>query len=45
MKKINLKNTLQALKSPRKDQIVELDPAVIANAQKSLKRMFELTEK
>lgn len=44
MKKNNLLNTLRALTDPRADQIVEVDATVASAAQKSIKKMFELTK-
>jgi quinolinate synthase len=41
MKKIELRNVLQAMKDPRPDQLVELDPQVIARARLSIDRMLE----
>jgi quinolinate synthase len=41
MKKIELRNVLQAMKAPRPDQLVELDPQVIARARQSIDRMLE----
>jgi quinolinate synthase len=45
MKKIMLKDILQALKSPRPDQITTLDETVRAKAEKSIRKMIELAEK
>ena len=44
MKKNNLINTLQALVSPRKEQLVEMNEDLAEKARKSLYKMFELTE-
>ena len=44
MKKNNLLNTLRALTDPRPDQLVKVDSAVAAAAQKSIQKMFELTK-
>ena len=43
MKKNNLINTLQALSSPRPDQVVTVAPETARNAQAAIDKMFELT--
>ena len=45
MKKINLQNIRQVLKNPREDQIIEIPEDVRINAERSLMKMFELSEK
>ncbi len=40
MKKITLKNTLDALKNPSPEQIIDLDPETIEKARHSLEQMF-----
>ncbi|OGJ50769.1 hypothetical protein A2229_05445 [Candidatus Peregrinibacteria bacterium RIFOXYA2_FULL_33_7] len=45
MKQTTLKNILQALKSPTKDQIIDLDPEISQKAKASLDRMIEITRK
>jgi len=45
MKKIMLKDILQALKSPRKDQIIELPEDIMIKAKKSLDRMVKIVER
>ncbi len=45
MKKIMLKDVLQVLKSPRKDQIIDLPADVMKKAKKSLDRMVKIVEK
>ncbi|MCK5613975.1 quinolinate synthase NadA [Candidatus Pacearchaeota archaeon] len=45
MKQIMLKDVLQALKEPRKDQIIELPKEVVKKAQKTLNRMVKIAEK
>lgn len=42
MKRIELRNILTALKSPSLDQQVELDPAIIARARRSIDKMLEI---
>lgn len=43
MKKITLLNILQAMRSPRQEQIIEIPEDVRARAERSLNRMFELS--
>ncbi|MDP3975318.1 MAG: quinolinate synthase NadA [bacterium] len=45
MKQIALKDVQVALKNPRPEQRVEINPAVLKKAKMSLDRMFELTRK
>ncbi len=45
MKQIMLKDVLQALKEPRKDQIIELPKEIIRKAKKTLNRMVKIAEK
>ena len=45
MKKIMLKDVFEALKKPRKDQIVDLPKDVLKKAKKALDRMVRITEK
>ncbi len=45
MKEIMMKDILHALKSPRKDQIVNLPADVLKKAKKALDRMIRITEK
>lgn len=45
MKQVMLKDVLQALKSPRPDQIVDLPTDILKKAKKCLDRMIKLTEK
>lgn len=45
MKELRLRDILVALKNPRADQLVELDPEIITKAKRSLDRMFELEKK
>ncbi len=45
MKQNTLGLILQALKEPKPDQIIELDEQVRTGAEKSLLRMFELSQK
>jgi len=45
MKKIMLKDVLQALKSPRPDQIIKLPEDVMKKAKKALDRMVKVAEK
>lgn len=45
MKKIMLKDILQALKSPTPDQIIELPENIIKKAKKSLNKMVKITER
>lgn len=44
MKEINLKDILQALKSPRKDQIIDLPADILKKAKQALDRMIRITE-
>ena len=44
MKEVMLKDVLQALKSPRKDQIVDLPDDVLKKARKALNQMIKITE-
>ena len=44
MKEINLKDILQALTSPRKDQIIDLPADILKKAKQSLDRMIRITE-
>tara|TARA_Y100001970_G_scaffold30856_1_gene38309 strand:- start:18698 stop:19783 length:1086 start_codon:yes stop_codon:yes gene_type:complete len=44
MKMTLLEDILQALREPRKNQIIELDEEIIKKAQKSLNEMFRLAE-
>lgn len=44
MKKIMLKDILQALKSPRPEQIIQLKPEVMRNTKKSLNKMIKLSK-
>jgi len=44
MKMTQLEDILQALRSPRPDQIIELDQEIIQRAQHSLEEMFRLAE-
>ncbi len=44
MKKNNLLNTLQALVSPRPDQLVEVEEELSLAAKKSIEKMFELSK-
>lgn len=44
MKKIMLKDVLQALKDPRPDQRIKLDKITLQKARRSLDRMMEITE-
>lgn len=44
MKKNNLLNTLQALTSPRADQVVRVEADIAANAKKAIDKMFELAK-
>jgi quinolinate synthase len=44
MKKIELKDILECLKSPRPDQIIDLQNEVIQGAKKALNRMVEIVE-
>ena len=41
MKMNNLGKILDALKNPRKDQIIELDENILKDARKSIDRMLE----
>lgn len=43
MKKIQLKDVLTALKNPKPNQMIKLDPDVLKKAKKSLERMMELS--
>ena len=45
MKKIMLKNVLQALKSPTPEQIIELPDDVLQKARRAVERMVEIVEK
>jgi quinolinate synthase len=45
MKKIMLKDVLQVLKSPRPDQIIELEGEILRRARKSLDKMFGYEKK
>ena len=45
MKKIMLKDMLQALKSPTKDQIIELPDEVLSKAKRALDEMVRIVEK
>ena len=45
MKQIMLKDVLQALKSPTKDQIIDLPYEVIKKAKKALNKMVKVSEK
>lgn len=45
MKRVNLKNILEAMENPKPDQIVEIPENTRKRALRSLKKMFELTEK
>lgn len=45
MKEIMLKDVLQALKSPRPDQIIDLPADVLKGAKKALDRMVKISEK
>jgi quinolinate synthase len=42
MKKIELRNVLQAMKTPRPDQVVELAPTTISAARRSIDVMLEV---
>jgi quinolinate synthase len=42
MKKVELRNVLQAMKDPRPEQIIDLDGQVITRARRSLDRMLEV---
>jgi len=42
MKKVELRNVLQAMKDPRPEQIISLDEQVITRARRSLDRMLEV---
>ncbi len=44
MKRNTLENTLEALIDPRPEQVVEVDPAVAAEAKKAIDKMFELAQ-
>lgn len=44
MKKIMLKDVLQALKSPRPDQIIDLPNDILKKAKRSLNRMMKISE-
>jgi len=43
MKRVNLRNVLQVLESPRPDQVVEVPEEVAARARRAIDRMFEIT--
>ncbi|MHA2345493.1 MAG: quinolinate synthase NadA [Candidatus Hodarchaeales archaeon] len=43
MKAINLDNTLQVLRAPRPEQIIELSPDTFSRAKASLEKMFQMT--
>ena len=45
MKQIKLEDVLNALKSPKKEQIIELDKEILEKAKKSLDRMMEISTK
>ena len=44
MKQIMLKDVLQALKNPKKEQVIDLPEEVLKGAKKSLTRMMKMTE-
>ena len=44
MKRNTLQNTLEALIDPRPEQVVEVAPAVAAEAKKAIDKMFELAQ-
>ncbi len=44
MKRNTLQNTLEALVDPQPQQVVEVDPAVAAEAKKAIDKMFELAQ-
>ena len=44
MKRNTLENTLEALIDPHPDQVVQMDPALAAAAQKAIDKMFELAQ-
>ena len=44
MKRNTLENTLEALIDPRPEQVVEVAPAVAAEAKKAIDKMFELAQ-
>lgn len=43
MKRVNLRNVLQVLESPRPEQVVEVPPEVATRARRAIDRMFEIT--
>ena len=44
MKATQLEDILQALRNPRRDQIIEIEDGIIARAQRNLEEMFRLAE-
>ena len=44
MKATQLEDILQALRNPREDQIIEIEPEIIELAQRNLDEMFRLAE-
>ncbi len=43
MKAINLENTLEVLRSPQPEQIIEIPLYIASRAKASLEKMFEMT--